>query len=225
MTRELFDPLDLELRRMLRDLSEGPPAPRGARVRLRGALALGGPFPPDDPGPRERYPEPWRRIGAANRRRCGTRQNCDASRQSLDAQRCRGRGAHWRVVRARPARKRSFDPSGPDSRKRTPPSGASQNRRLRSHRPRSSLRWLHAAMSEWRRGPRLPRSRRRPRPVRGISSQSRKARSRFFSRRGTATPGCGARGARRRRSVTGLDRFARHARQFPRGTLPRNARR
>ena len=48
MTRDLFDPLDLELRRMLRDLNEGPPAPRDARLRLRGALQLGGgPFPPD----------------------------------------------------------------------------------------------------------------------------------------------------------------------------------
>ena len=48
MTRELFDPLDLELRRMLRDLSDGPPAPREARARLRSALLLGGgPSPPD----------------------------------------------------------------------------------------------------------------------------------------------------------------------------------
>jgi len=51
MTRDLFDPLDLELRRMLRDLHDGPPAPREARARLRGALQLGGPFPPDGSGP------------------------------------------------------------------------------------------------------------------------------------------------------------------------------
>ena len=47
MTRELFDPLDLDLRRMLRDLSEGPPAPREVRTRLRSALLLGGPPSPD----------------------------------------------------------------------------------------------------------------------------------------------------------------------------------
>ena len=47
MTREIFDPLDLELRRMLRDLSDGPPAPREARARLRNALLLGGGPPPD----------------------------------------------------------------------------------------------------------------------------------------------------------------------------------
>ncbi|MET0594398.1 MAG: hypothetical protein ABW133_16975 [Polyangiaceae bacterium] len=43
MTDELFDPHDLELRRMLRDLSAGPAAPSAARARLSSALHLGGP--------------------------------------------------------------------------------------------------------------------------------------------------------------------------------------
>jgi hypothetical protein len=46
MTREQFDPLDLDLRRMLRDLGDGPAAPQEARARLRSALLLGGPLPP-----------------------------------------------------------------------------------------------------------------------------------------------------------------------------------
>jgi hypothetical protein len=43
MTQDLFDPLDLEVRRRLRDLGEGPPAPAAARARLATALHLGGP--------------------------------------------------------------------------------------------------------------------------------------------------------------------------------------
>lgn len=43
MTQDLFDPLDLEVRRRLRDLVEGPPAPAAARARLATALKLGGP--------------------------------------------------------------------------------------------------------------------------------------------------------------------------------------
>jgi hypothetical protein len=43
MTDELFDPHDLELRRLLRELSVGPAAPSGARARLSAALNLSGP--------------------------------------------------------------------------------------------------------------------------------------------------------------------------------------
>jgi hypothetical protein len=43
MTQDLFDPLDLEVRRRLQDLSKGEPAPDAARARLSAALHLAGP--------------------------------------------------------------------------------------------------------------------------------------------------------------------------------------
>jgi hypothetical protein len=62
MTRELYDTGDFELRRVLRNLSEGEPAPASARERMSGALRLASVSAPFASRPAPSPPRTWGRL-------------------------------------------------------------------------------------------------------------------------------------------------------------------
>ena len=221
MTRELFDPLDLELRRMLRDLNEGPPAPRDVRVRLRGALALGGgPFPPDGSGAEGALPRSIatrsvpQNVGGAGLAKTATHVGKVWALGGAGTAALIGGwfalGAHGGDRSSHP--RRHCKRTSPSRARRTgicdrtargPALGGRSRRRTSGVAGRGS------------------RGSGRQCPVRGLRNQIRKARSRFFSCREQRLLDAARAALVAGDSVTGLDRLARHARTVS----PRHTRR